>query len=103
MIASLVPAVWFPLDGRMEEYRESVRAGGGARCRVPDHRGALRLSGEAITVAIVLALVPYLILRGLEVRTAIFVLDQGPIYKPSGSLIREAYSYTGASSGGRMI
>ena len=59
--------------------------------------------GEAITVAIVLALVPYLILRGLEVRTAIFVLDQGPIYRPSGSLIGEAYSYTCASSGGRMI
>ena len=98
--------------------------------------------GEAITVAIVLALVPYLIrflplarqiapkvsnpkhttslgetilicgnanssaarqwrkgisaddYQILEVRTAIFVLDQGPIYKPSGSLIREAYSYT---------
>jgi hypothetical protein len=56
--------------------------------------------GEAITVAIVLALVPYLILRGLEVRTAIFVLDQGPIYKPSGSLIGEAYSYTGRPPAG---
>ncbi len=32
-------------QGRMEECRESVRAGAGARCRVPDHRGALRLSG----------------------------------------------------------
>jgi hypothetical protein len=48
----------------------------------------------------VLALVPYLILRGLEVRTAIFVLDQGPIYKPSGSLIGEAYSYTGRPPAG---
>ena len=59
--------------------------------------------GEAITVAIVLALVPYLILRGLEVRTAIFVLDQGPIYKPSGFLDRRSAFLRGASSGGRMI
>jgi hypothetical protein len=49
----------------VEECRQGSHSSGGSGRRVPDHCERFVYPGEAIIVAFALAIVPYLILRGL--------------------------------------